>query len=138
MTGSVPKLPRPPLRVLDAARIPGLSFVAAPIGANAIASVGEPMPAETVRICSESAAILFGAVGGPGHDHLPPDKRPEAAILGLRKHFNLYANVRPARVFPGMETRSPLRSELVDGMDLVFVRELTGRACTSVRRRSRR
>ncbi len=84
------------------------------------------MPAETVRICSESAAILFGAVGGPGHDHLPPDKRPEAAILGLRKHFNLYANVRPARVFPGMETRSPLRSELVDGMDLVFIRELTG------------
>ena len=83
-------------------------------------------PAETVRICSESAAILFGAVGGPGYDHLPPDKRPEAAILGLRKHFNLYANVRPARVFPGMESRSPLKPELVDGMDLVFVRELTG------------
>ena len=113
------------LRVLDAAH-PGLTFVEAPIGAAAIAATGEPMPAETVRICSESAGILFGAVGGPGYDHLTPDKRPEAAILGLRKHFGLYANVRPARVFPGMESRSPLRPELVDGMDLVFVRELTG------------
>ncbi len=123
--GIGPEVTAAALRVLDAAH-PGLTFVEAPVGANAIVSAGEPLPAETIRICSESAAILFGAVGGPGHDHLPPDKRPEAAILGLRKHFNLYANVRPARVFPGMETRSPLRSELVDGMDLVFVRELTG------------
>jgi len=112
-------------RVLDAAH-PGLTFVEAPIGATAIETVGEPMPAATVKMCSESAAILFGAVGGPGYDHLEPAKRPEAAILGLRKHFNLFANIRPARVFPGMEQRSPLRSELVDGMDLVFVRELTG------------
>jgi 3-isopropylmalate dehydrogenase len=112
-------------RVLDAAH-PGCEFVEAPIGAAAIAACGEPMPAETVRICSESDAMLFGAVGGPGFDHLQPHLRPEAAILGLRKHFGLYANVRPARVFPGMEQRSPLRPELVDGMDLVFVRELTG------------
>jgi 3-isopropylmalate dehydrogenase len=123
--GIGPEVTAAAVRVLDAAH-PGLTFVEAPIGASAIVSAGEPMPAETVRICSESAAILFGAVGGPGHDHLEPHERPEAAILGLRKHFNLYANVRPARVFPGMETRSPLRSELVDGMDLVFVRELTG------------
>ncbi len=112
-------------RVLDAAH-PGLTFVEAPIGAAAIAATGEPMPAATVRVCEQSAAILFGAVGGPGFDQLPPHLRPEAAILGLRKHFGLYANVRPARVFPGMEARSPLRPELVDGMDLVFVRELTG------------
>ena len=123
--GIGPEITAAARRVLDAAH-PGLTFVEAPIGAAAIESVGEPMPAETVRLCSESAAILFGAVGGPGYDHLTPDKRPEAAILGLRKHFNLFANIRPARVFPGMETRSPLRSELVDGMDLVFVRELTG------------
>jgi 3-isopropylmalate dehydrogenase len=123
--GIGPEVTAAAVRVLDAAH-PGLTFVEAPIGANAIATVGEPMPAATVKICSESAAILFGAVGGPGHDHLEPHERPEAAILGLRKHFNLYANVRPARVFPGMETRSPLRSELVDGKDLVFVRELTG------------
>jgi 3-isopropylmalate dehydrogenase len=123
--GIGPEVTAAALRVLDAAH-PGLTFVEAPIGAAAIAATGEPMPAETVRVCSESAAILFGAVGGPGFDHLEPHKRPEAAILGLRKHFGLYANVRPARVFPGMETRSPLRAELVGGMDLVFVRELTG------------
>ena len=113
------------VRVLDAAH-PGLTFVEAAIGAAAIAATGEPMPAETIRLCTASRAILFGAVGGPGYDHLTPDKRPEAAILGLRKHFNLYANIRPARVFAGMESRSPLKAELVDGMDLVFVRELTG------------
>jgi 3-isopropylmalate dehydrogenase len=113
------------VRVLDAAH-PGCAFVEAPIGAAAIAACGEPMPAETIAVCAASAAILFGAVGGPGYDHLAPHKRPEAAILGLRKHFGLFANVRPARVFAGMETRSPLRAELVRGMDLVFVRELTG------------
>ena len=113
------------VRVLAAVH-PDCTFVEAPIGAAAIEATGEPMPAETVRICSECDAILFGAVGGPGFDHLPPNLRPEAAILGLRKHFNLYANVRPARMFPGMEQRSPLRAELVAGMDLVFVRELTG------------
>ncbi len=123
--GIGPEVTAAALRVLDAAH-PGLTFVEAPIGASAIESAGEPMPAKTVEICTNSAAILFGAVGGPGYDQLEPGKRPEAAILGLRKHFNLFANIRPARVFPGMETRSPLRSELVDGMDLVFVRELTG------------
>ena len=123
--GIGPEVTAAAVRVLDAAH-PGLTFVEAPVGAKAIESVGQPLPDETVRICSASAAILFGAVGGPGHDHLEPNDRPEAAILGLRKHFQLYANVRPSRVFPGMETRSPLRSELVDGMDLVFVRELTG------------
>ena len=123
--GIGPEVTHAAVRVLDAAH-PGLTYVEAPIGAAAIAATGEPMPAETVRICSASRAILFGAVGGPGYDHLTPDKRPEAAILGLRKHFNLYANIRPARVFAGMESRSPLKAELVDGMDLVFVRELTG------------
>jgi 3-isopropylmalate dehydrogenase len=123
--GIGPEVTAAAVRVLDAAH-PGLTFVEAPIGAIAIETVGEPMPQTTIDICSQSAAILFGAVGGPGYDHLEPGKRPEAAILGLRKHFNLYANIRPARVFSGMEQRSPLRSELVDGMDLVFVRELTG------------
>jgi 3-isopropylmalate dehydrogenase len=123
--GIGPEITACAVRVLDAAH-PGCEFVEAPIGAAAIAATGEPMPAATVEICASSAAILFGAVGGPGFDHLQPHLRPEAAILGLRKHFNLYANIRPARVFPGMEQRSPLKAELVDGMDLVFVRELTG------------
>jgi len=112
-------------RVLEAAN-PELRFVEAIVGAAAYRERGEPLPADTVQTCAAADAVLFGAVGGPGFDRLPPEKRPEAAILGLRKHFGLFANVRPARVFPGMETRSPLRSELVDGMDLVFVRELTG------------
>jgi 3-isopropylmalate dehydrogenase len=123
--GIGPEVTAAAVRVLDAAH-PGLTYVEAPIGASAIETTGEPMPPTTVEICSRSVAILFGAVGGPGYDHLEPGKRPEAAILGLRKHFNLFANVRPARVFPGMEMRSPLRPELADGMDLVFVRELTG------------
>ncbi len=123
--GIGPEITACAVRVLDAAH-PGITFVEAPIGAAAIHATGEPMPAETVRICSASDAILFGAVGGPGFDHLQPHLRPEAAILGLRKHFGLFANIRPARVFAGMQQRSPLRPELVDGMDLVFVRELTG------------
>jgi 3-isopropylmalate dehydrogenase len=123
--GIGPEITAAALRVLKRVK-PDLTYVEAAIGASAIAAHGEPMPKATVDLCAQSAAILFGAVGGPGFDHLPPEKRPEAAILGLRKHFGLFANIRPARVFPGMETRSPLRSELVDGMDLVFVRELTG------------
>jgi 3-isopropylmalate dehydrogenase len=112
-------------RVLETLR-PDLTFVEAIVGACAYHERGEPLPADTVKTCEGADAILFGAVGGPGFDHLEPGKRPEAAILGLRKHFGLFANLRPARVFPGMESRSPLRSELVDGMDLMFVRELTG------------
>jgi 3-isopropylmalate dehydrogenase len=112
-------------RVLATLR-PDLEFNEAIVGACAFHERGEPLPADTLKTCEDADAILFGAVGGPGFDHLEPPKRPEAAILGLRKHFGLFANLRPARVFPGMESRSPLRSELVDGMDLVFVRELTG------------
>jgi 3-isopropylmalate dehydrogenase len=112
-------------KVLEAAK-PGLTFVGGDVGAMSIEKHGTPLPEATLRTCEQSDAILFGSVGGPGYDHLEPGKRPEAAILGLRKHFNLFANVRPARVFPGMAERSPLRSELVEGMDFVFVRELTG------------
>jgi 3-isopropylmalate dehydrogenase len=112
-------------RVL-AAVLPELTFTAAPVGAAAIASHGTPLPALTVDVCAAADAILFGAVGGPGFDGLHPEQRPEAGILGLRKHFGLFANVRPSRVYPGLEARSPLRAELARGMDLVIVRELTG------------
>jgi 3-isopropylmalate dehydrogenase len=123
--GIGPEITASAVRVLRAV-LPTLKFVDAPVGAAAIAAHGEPLPAETIALARASDAILFGAVGGPGFDHLAPDKRPEAAILGLRKTFSLYANVRPARVFAGLEDRSPLRAELARGMDLVFVRELTG------------
>jgi 3-isopropylmalate dehydrogenase len=112
-------------RVL-AAVLPDLTFTAAPVGAAAIASHGTPLPALTLEICEAADAILFGAVGGPGFDGVRPERRPEAGILGLRKHFGLFANVRPSRVYQGLEDRSPLRPENVRGMDLVIVRELTG------------
>jgi 3-isopropylmalate dehydrogenase len=112
-------------RVLAAA-LPELSFSTALVGAAAIAAAGVPLPEPTLAVCAASDAILFGAVGGPGFDGLPPEQRPEAGILGLRKYFGLYANLRPSRVYPGLEERSPLRTEIVRGMDLVLVRELTG------------
>ncbi|GAC1416450.1 MAG: 3-isopropylmalate dehydrogenase [Candidatus Velthaea sp.] len=112
-------------RVLAAA-MPELRFSAADVGAAAIAAHGTPLPAQTLAICDEADAILFGAVGGPGFDGLAPEQRPESGLLRLRKHFELFANVRPARVFAGLEDRSPLRPELARGMDMIIVRELTG------------
>jgi 3-isopropylmalate dehydrogenase len=112
-------------RVLAAA-VPGVTFAHAPVGAAAIASHGTPLPKETITTCAAADGILFGAVGGPGFDGVRPEQRPEAGILGLRKHFGLFANVRPSRVYAGLEDRSTLRSERVRGMDLVIVRELTG------------
>jgi 3-isopropylmalate dehydrogenase len=112
-------------RVL-AAVLPELTFTAAPVGAAAIASHGTPLPAETLEIAAAADAILFGAVGGPGFDGMRPEQRPEAGILGLRKHFGLFANLRPSRAYAGLEDRSPLRPDIVSGMDLAIVRELTG------------
>jgi 3-isopropylmalate dehydrogenase len=123
--GIGPEVTAAAVRVLRAA-LPSCTFADAPVGAAAIASHGIPLPAETLEIARASDAILFGAVGGPGFDDDPPERRPEAALLALRKAFGLYANVRPARAFPGLEHRSPLRPELVRAMDCVIVRELTG------------
>ena len=79
-------------------------------------------------MCEESDAILFGSVGGPKWDHLPPDSRPErGALLPLRKHFKLFCNLRPAQIHKGLNTLSPLRADIADkGFDMVCVRELTG------------
>jgi len=123
--GIGPEVTAAAVRVLRAA-LPGCSFVEAPVGAAAIASHGVPLPDETLQAARASDAILFGAVGGPGFEGVPPQQRPEAALLALRKTFGLYANVRPARAFAGLEHRSPLRAEVVTGMDCVIVRELTG------------
>jgi len=112
-------------RVLAAA-MPGIRFTPGSVGATALTEYGTPLPAQTLALCEDADAILFGAVGGPGFDSVTPEQRPEAGLLRLRKHFDLFANVRPARVFPGLEDRSPLRPELARGMDTVIVRELTG------------
>jgi 3-isopropylmalate dehydrogenase len=123
--GIGPEITAAAQRVL-AAVLPDLTFHAAAVGAAAIANHGTPLPDGTIDICAGADAILFGAVGGPGFDGLRPEQRPEAGILGLRKRFGLFANVRPSRVFEGLEERSPLRTGIVRGMDLVIVRELTG------------
>jgi 3-isopropylmalate dehydrogenase len=112
-------------RVLAALR-PDLVFLETPVGAAAIATHGDPLPPHTLGACEASDAILFGSVGGPGFDGVTPERRPEAGLLRLRKHFGLYANVRPSRVYAGLESFSPLRAERVTEMDLVIVRELTG------------
>ena len=82
---------------------------------------------ETIEACKNSDSVLLGAVGGPKWDHLPGDKRPEQAILGLRKQLGLFANIRPAILFPELADACPLRRESVEGgLDLIVVRELTG------------
>ena len=98
------------------------------IGGIAIDNYGCPLPASTLKLCEQSDAILFGSVGGPKWDKLPIEKRPEAgALLPLRKHFDLFCNLRPARVFKALKGASPLRADIIgDGFDFLCVRELTG------------
>ena len=98
------------------------------VGGIAIDMDGEALPAETLRICGEADAILFGSVGGPKWESLPPNRQPErAALLPLRKHFGLFANLRPAVCFPKLTHASPVKEELIaGGFDVLCVRELTG------------
>ena len=96
-------------------------------GGAAIDQTGGCLPQETIDICKASDAVLLAAVGGPKWNTLPGDERPERALLGLRKTLGLYANLRPAVVFPQLADASPLKPELIqDGLDLLVVRELTG------------
>ncbi|MEJ5250876.1 MAG: 3-isopropylmalate dehydrogenase, partial [Armatimonadota bacterium] len=119
------------LRVLD--RIATLYNVTfeyhhALVGGSAYDATGHPLPSETLEICRQSDAVLFGAVGGPKWDNLPPNLRPEAgALLPLRKELGLYANLRPALLFPALADASPLKREVLgDSLDILVVRELTG------------
>jgi 3-isopropylmalate dehydrogenase len=99
------------------------------VGGAAYDATGHPLPPETLALCQESQAVLLGAVGGPKYDTIePPDLRPErGALLPLRKHLGLYANLRPAILSPALAGASSLRSNLVEnGLDLLVVRELTG------------
>jgi 3-isopropylmalate dehydrogenase len=99
-----------------------------PVGGAAIDLFDEALPESTLKGCREAQAILFGSVGGPKWESLPPPKQPErAALLPLRKHFGLYANLRPAKCYPGLLYASPIKTEFIpDGFDLLVVRELTG------------
>ena len=96
-------------------------------GAAAIDKVGNPYPEETHKLCMESDAVLFGAIGDPKYDNNPKAKvRPEQGLLEMRKKLGLYGNVRPVTTHPSLIHKSPLRKELVDGADFVVIRELTG------------
>jgi len=100
-------------------------FEEADAGGGAYDRCGTPLPQITLQRCRGADAILFGAVGGQRWDMLPGHLRPEQAILGLRKAFDLFANLRHARTYPDLLAASPLRPELVDGVDILLVRELT-------------
>ncbi len=103
-----------------------MEFESAPVGGSAYDLTGEPLPAATLNLAKAADAILFGAVGGPQYDTLPRPKRPEQALLGLRKELNLFANLRPAVVYPELASASTIKPEVVAGLDILILRELTG------------
>src|SRR5450631_36875 len=126
--GIGPEIVAQALKVLRALAKDGLmlEMEQAPVGGAAYDAAGEPLPPATLKLAREADAILFGAVGGWQYDNLPRDKRPEQALLGLRKELGLFANLRPALVYPELAGASPLKPELVAGLDILIVRELTG------------
>ena len=95
-------------------------------GGAAIDASGDPLPDSSLRLCEESDAILFGSVGGPKWDSLPQEQRPERGLLRIRKELDLFANLRPVKCFPMLVDASPLKRSVVEGTDLMVVRELTG------------
>jgi 3-isopropylmalate dehydrogenase len=113
------------LRVLRGLELP-LELEEAPVGGAGYEAAGDPLPEATLRLARAADAILFGAIGGPQYDALPRDKRPERGLLRLRKELGLFANLRPAHVFPELAAASSLKPELVAGLDILIVRELTG------------
>src|SRR5579884_604856 len=96
------------------------------LGGIAIQETGDPFPDETRKLALEADATLLGAVGLPEFDNAPPEKRPERGLLGIRKALSVYANLRPVRSYRALVNSSPLKNELVDGTDMINVRELTG------------
>jgi 3-isopropylmalate dehydrogenase len=101
-------------------------FEEAPVGGAGFEAFGHPLPEKTLALAKSADAILFGSVGDPKYDRLESSKRPEQAILGLRKELGLFANLRPAQVYPELADASSLRAEVVAGLDILIVRELTG------------
>jgi 3-isopropylmalate dehydrogenase len=105
-----------------------LNYQYADVGGIAIDNHGSPLPAETLSVCENADAILFGSVGGPKWEHLAPNDQPErGALLPLRKHFSLFCNMRPAALVPALAPMSPLRADISSqGFDVLVMRELTG------------
>ena len=101
-------------------------FEEAPLGGTAIRAGHPPLPPHTLESCRRADAVLLGAVGGPEWDGLPPNQRPEAGLLGLRRELRLFANLRPVKAFSELLGSAPLRADTLAGTDLLIVRELTG------------
>jgi len=103
-----------------------LSLKKKDVGGAALTSSQDPLPQDTLQTCLASDAVLLGAVGGPAFDNVPSDLRPERGLLRLRRELGAFANLRPAVCFPALEDCSPLRPEVIRGVDILIVRELLG------------
>ncbi len=114
------------LKKVDAKFKIGLEFEYRDAGGAAYDKFGEPLPAETLDACKKADAVLFGAVGGPKWDNIEVSKRPEKALFGIRKGLGLYGNLRPVKIYAPLIDGSPLKPNLVTGVDLLIVRELVG------------
>src|SRR5688500_2517881 len=126
--GIGPEILEEAVKVLDILRRDGekIETEEALVGGVAYDAHGQPLPEATLKLAKDADAVLFGAVGSPKHDKLPRESRPEKAILGLRKECDFFANLRPATVFPELADASTLKPEVVSGLDIMIVRELTG------------
>ncbi|MFN7835278.1 MAG: 3-isopropylmalate dehydrogenase [Burkholderiaceae bacterium] len=126
--GIGPEITAEAVKVLNVLKSDGLAFelTYAPVGGAAYRASGHPLPPETLAVCRAADAVLFGAVGDFSLDELPRALRPEQAILGLRKALNLFANFRPALVYPELADASSLKPEVIAGLDILIIRELTG------------
>src|SRR5687767_15526410 len=111
--------------VVQQLRLP-IQFNEAPVGGAGYDAAGDPLPPATLQLAKEADAVLFGAVGDARYDRLERAKRPEQAILGLRKALGLFANLRPAQVHEELAGASTLRPDTVAGLDILIIRELTG------------
>ncbi len=126
--GIGPEIVAEALKVLHALRGFGFKFESeqAAIGGAGYDAAGDPLPEATLRLARQADTVLLGAVGGPKYDTLPRDKRPERGLLRIRKELNLFANLRPALLYPELAAASTLKPEVVAGLDIMIVRELTG------------
>jgi 3-isopropylmalate dehydrogenase len=126
--GIGPEIMAEAVRVLEALKSDGLRFEmeTALLGGAAVDAAGDPYPETTRKLAREAEAVLLGAVGGPQWDSLPRELRPERGLLGIRKDLNLFANLRPAILYPELANASSLKPEVVAGLDILIVRELTG------------
>jgi 3-isopropylmalate dehydrogenase len=114
------------LKIIESKKGLKISINEAPVGGAGYEATGHPLPDTTLELAKNSDAVLLGAVGGPKWENIDFSLRPERALLGLRSSLGLYANLRPARIFPTLVDASTLKREVVDGLDLLVVRELTG------------